>query len=200
MGRRQENIKNRHDRRYTAVQSRIERVLGRLLKRGKITGINVKVVSKESEIWCSTFYDHFKHLDEAVVQFNHKMRPELKKLLSEAKSLNCSPEVTFAKILHFIYVNREYYDVMVCCKNPVALLEIAEIFKKLICRDWSNYGEENTKRCFYVFAWEMSGVICYWGRVEKFDEQKIMGYAKYLAGLAKNVPRRLSVVDGGVRK
>ena len=49
-------------------------------------------------------------------------------------------------------------EVILGQKNPVVLVGAARIFRPVISAGWSNYGEENAEKCFYVFCWKMSEI------------------------------------------
>ena len=209
--RRKERIKNQNDKRYIETQSRYELAIGKFLKMGRISRLNTPVVCNEAKTCNSTFYDHYTHMDEAVDLFFHKMEPRLKCLLKESYRLCCGEkdnrrdsrngfaengganlEIIFFKILYFIYQNRDYYEIVISRGNSQALTKIAETFRPVIKRGWSNYGTEAEEKCFCLFSWELSGVLYYWGTFEKFDFGRITQHAKELSRLAQNATKRLA--------
>ena len=191
-GCRKGRVKNQEDQRYLIIQKRFELALGKFLRLGRVSRLNVADLSHEAKVWKSTFYDHFVHVDQAIEYFQHMMRPKIEELHTEASNEQCSMEIMFYKILFFIWRNQDYYNVMIYRQNPVAILEIAEIFKWEICKSWSKFGKAKEERCFQIFAWEMSGLICYWGKSEKFDRRKIDRLVHELKKLGQNATQRLT--------
>lgn len=185
-------VKNKNDTRYLKVQEKLERVIGRLIRRGKLAKLQVHEVSSEAGIYVSTFYDHFKNMDVAITQLDSKMSVSLTALCKEAEETGCSLEVTFSKILYFIQKNAEYYDMVTHRMNAVPLVQIVEIFRPLLCRYWRRFSAAENARIFQLYAWEFSGLIYYWGQQEKFDSAKIPEYSKRLARLTKTAPQRLA--------
>ena len=197
--RRKERIKNKLDKRFLEIQGRFDLAIGKFLKLGWVSRLNTPIVSDEAEVWDSTFYNHYEHMDEAIDLFFHKMEPQLKCLVGENGSSPSrerskkrrSLEMTFFKILYFVYQNREYYEVVIEKGHSQTLIKIAEEFRPVIARGWSTYGIEIDEKCFCVFAWELSGVLYYWGYYEKFDFDRIAQHAKELTKLARNATKRL---------
>lgn len=186
-----ERVKNRKDQRYLNVQERFDRALGKFLKRGRIARLQITEVSKEAKVYDSTFYDHYHHMDAAFEQFNNKHKENLKELYKEIKSQKLSLEITFSKILFFVYKNREYYDAVLYHKNITPLFQIAETFRPLITKKWRNYGEKVNERNFQLFAWEFYSLIYFWGTTENFHQSEISKHAKNLAKLAETACDRL---------
>ena len=192
LGRRKKSIKNRNDPRYLSTQKKFDTELETELSHGHVARLSIQKITQRTHVWRTTFYDHFLHLDDALNHFNHRMRPDLKKLEKEIESANCGSEVAFSKILHFIYLNKKYYGIVVRYRNSVALLDVPKSCSHVICKNWSNYGPDANSRCFSIFSWELCGVIYYWGHNEKFSKEKIPSYAKYISRLAHNATQRLS--------
>lgn len=203
---RKERIKNQNDKRYIETQKRYELAIGKFLKMGRISRLNTPVICSEAKTCNSTFYDHYTHMDEAIDLFFHKMEPRLKCLLKEScrfyysekhdekervENGGANLEMVFFKILYFIYQNREYYEIVISRGNSQALTKIAETFRPLIKRGWSNYGIEAEEKCFCLFSWELSGVLYYWGSFENFEFSQITQHAKELSRLAQNATKRL---------
>ncbi len=191
-GRRKERVRNRRDPRYLSIQKRYMCSLGKFLRRGRISRIQIKELSEKTHVWHSTFYDHFIHMDDAIEQYWHDLEPSLKELASELGGRNLSLTKIFTKILIFIYHNREYYDVVLTCGNYVALSVIIEIFLPLLSKGWSKYNQSKSELAIAIFAGEFSGEIYYWGRKEHFNFDRILEHAKTLAKLSENATQRLA--------
>lgn len=191
-GRRKERIKNRNNPRYLITHRRYLVALGKLLRRGKFSRIGVKELSKRTRVWKSTFYDHFIHMDDAIEQFWHEKNPELKQLAAEIAERDLTLRKIYTRILVFIYHNREYYDVIVSCRNYISLREILEIFRPLISTKWSRYESKKIEYAFTILTWEFAGEIFYWGKIEKFDFNKILKHSQRLARLSENATQRLA--------
>ena len=192
--RRKDLIKNKKDKRYIKTQSKFELAIGKFLDLGWISRLTTPRISNEAGVWASTFYDHYEHMDEAISAFSNKMEPGLRRLAKEADTIDGETklEIIFSKILYFIYQNREYYKIILRLGYAKTLLRIIEPFWEIVEEGWSNYGESIRLKCFNLFAWEMCGILHYWGVSENFDFDMIGRHAKSLSNLAQNVPRRLT--------
>ena len=136
-------------------------------------------------------------MDEAISDFSHQMDAELKELAKEVAEIiqhsegKVALEIVFYKILYFVYQRRKYYDVILATGYARTLTRVAETFRPVIEQDWSNYGMEAAEKCFCMFAWELGGVLYYWGTFEQFDFDRIGQHAKALSKLAQNATKRL---------
>jgi len=184
------NIKNRKDARYLKIEQRFQSSIGKFFKRGKLASLQASKISNDINVYPSTFYDHYKHLDDAFNKFERQMGPDLKALKKE--STNLSLENTYRKILFFIFKNQKYYDAILTRKDATPFLQIVEIFRPVLCRQWSNYSENLNEQIFQIFAWEFCGVICHWGTKGKFSQDEIDYYAIKLAKLTKTACARLA--------
>lgn len=191
-GRRKERVKSREDPRYVSVQRRYMKTIGKFLKRGHVSRLQIKELSEKSNVWKSTFYDHFAHMDDAISQFLHAKKPELEELYVALGTEQLSLTKIYKRILIFIYQNREYYDAILACGNYIALEDIINIFGPTISRGWSNYADDKTARAMIIFSLEFAGEIYFWGQKEQFDFDKISGHAKALAKLSENATQRLA--------
>lgn len=181
------------DARYQAVHKRYLRAIGKFIRHGKLSTIKIKELSDSAHVWKSTFYDHFLHADDAINQFWHAKDEELAELKTELGRFNeISIEKMFSKILIFIYHNREYYDVVVTRENPLPIVKIVEIFRDKIQQSWSKYDETVMQRCTMIFSWEFSAEICYWGKYERFDFDRIPTRVRELVRLCQNATQRLA--------
>lgn len=179
------------DVRFLLVEERLFRVLGGFLKRGRVAGLGVPDVATKAKVWDSTFYDHFKNMDDAIYRYDHRHDEAIKKLRMEIEDERLSMELAFCRILHFISKNKDYYSTHLARQNPVPFFSIAKTFRPVFACGWSNFGREKYDLCFKIFCGEMYGVIYFWGDSEKFDRDKITKHATYLCHLTKNATRRL---------
>lgn len=183
--------KNCNDKRFHHVRDRYYRALGHYLKRGKIINISVARLSEQAGVWCSTFYDHFKNVEDALDQYCHCYDQEIENLRDEIIQDKLTLELAICKVLKFINKHKLYYTNHMRFQNPAPFYTIIKIFRPLLACTWSNYGREKYDLGFKIFSGEMLGVIYYWGDSEGFDEKKIVGHANYLHRLATNATRRL---------
>ena len=183
-------IKNRKDARYLKNEKHFQLFLSKFFKRGKIARLQVTELTDHANVYTSTFYDHYKHMDDAFKKFEHQMEPDLKALKKESENL--SLENVYRKILFFIFKNQKYYDAILTRKDAAPLLQITEIFRPILCQNWSNYDKDLIEQIFQIFAWEFCGVICHWGVKEKFSQDQIDYYATKLTKLTKTACARLA--------
>ena len=186
------SIKNRNDVRFLKVQEKLEHALAKFLRKNYVARLCVPDLSREAKVWDSTFYDHYDNLDDAITQFSHKYDSNIKDLRHEVSRQNCSLEIAYAKILHFIYKNRDYYRTSFRCQNPTPIFSIITIFRPIIMKGWSNFNLDLLEFCFRILTAEVYAVIGFWGTKEKFNKDRISYYANYLARLSQNSAKRLS--------
>ena len=187
-----DRVKNRKDPRYLKVQERLDRALGKFIRKGRVSRLTIPELTTEASTYKSTFYDHFRHMDAAFEQLNHKYKKQLEALRKEiAETHVTDQELIYSKILFFIHNNREYYSTMIFCHNPVPFLEAISTFRVILSKTWSNYGGELNDYIFHLFSWEASSVIVYWGQKDHFYKSKIPEYAEKLAKLSQNATQRL---------
>ena len=185
-------LKKCNDQRFLRVQERLFNAIGHFLKRNTIASVGVTGLSSRAKIWDSTFYDHFRNMDDAIQKYNHRHDKAITELRDEVQGSQISMELTMLKILRFIKKHKNYYGICINRQNLIPFFSIAKIFRPIFTQSWSNYGREKFDLCFKIFCGELFGVICYWGCSEKFDDSKIQNYANYLSYLVQNTTRRLS--------
>ena len=183
--------KNCNDGRFLSNEERLYCALGYFLKHNLIGSISISDLTRKAKIWKSTFYNHFKNIDDALARYDHKYDDDILKLRRELEVENCSIKTATMRLLFFISKHKNYYKICLHCQNPIPIFSITKIFCPIFTKNWSNFGREKFNLCFRIFSGEVYGVICYWGNFEHFDYQKIKTYATYLSNLAKNTTKRL---------
>ena len=185
-------LDNCNDPRFLNVEERFYRAIGHYLYYGNFTSTGIVGICRKAKVWCSTFYDHFKNMDDALEKYNHKHDLDIKNLCNEAIEEHLSTEAAICKILHFISHHKDYYRTILRRENPIPVFRIFEIFRPLITRNWSYYSRECNDLSFKILSGEFFGVIYFWGTVERFDDNKIATHAIHVARLAQNTTKRLS--------
>ncbi len=184
-------LKNCNDGRFLSTEERLFRALGYFIERGAIGSISISDLTKRAKIWKSTFYNHFKSIDDALTHYDHKYDNDILKLRRELEIEKCSIKTATMRLLFFISKHKNYYKICLCHQNPVPIFNITKIFCPIFTKSWSYFGREKFDLCFKIFSGELYGVIYYWGNSEHFDCQKIKIHAAYLSNLAKNATKRL---------
>lgn len=185
-------LKSCNDGRFLRVEERLFRTLGYYLRHDLAASVGVSELANRAKIWKSTFYDHFKNMDDAINKYNHRFDRDIKKLCNEIIDMHIDIEPAILKILYFINKHKSYYSTCIHRQNLIPIFSIAKICRPIFAKNWSNFGREKFDFCFKIFSGELFGVIYYWGDCERFDDKKIKTYAIYLSNLAKNATRRLS--------
>ncbi|MBQ3325684.1 hypothetical protein IJG79_00840 [Candidatus Saccharibacteria bacterium] len=185
-------VKSIQDPRYINIQKRFNKIIEGFICRGQIMKLQVKIITTRANVSPSTFYDHYKDMDEAIFYANHRMEKELTCLKEEIISGNqCDLEIVYMKILFFIYKNRDYYEMATTCKNTLPLSQIMDTFQSIVCDKWRCLDREKLDWIFQIYVSEFTGIIIYWGQEEQFKKTKIHHYAKALARLNKTAYNRL---------
>ncbi|MBQ3271096.1 hypothetical protein IJH10_00630 [Candidatus Saccharibacteria bacterium] len=183
--------KNCTDIRFLKVQERFFDALGKTLHEGTLAKTGVAGLAGKAKVWDTTFYDHFRNLDDAIKQYDHRHDEEIKNLRDDILCTCPTMEYTFTKILVFIKSNKKYYKAHLERQNPAPFFSIAKIFRPILARSWSFYGRDQFDLCFRMFSGEFYGIIHFWGESEKFNESKINGHVARLIRLAQNATQRL---------
>lgn len=185
-------VKNTNDLRYQNTQRRLNKVIERYVRQRRITRLKAKVISYVAKVNVSTFYDHYGNIEDALNYVDNRMKEELKNL---KKEINATREddlqKIYVRILHFIYKNKDYYEMITYRKNQFSLQQITEIFRPIICQKWNKYKDADIEMIFQIFAWEFSGVVYCWAQNDKFNEHRIVYYAKKLEKLTNTACQRL---------
>ena len=185
-GKARRKIKNQFDRRYTKVQSAIDRVIGKFIRHGHIAGMCVTEVSREANIYTSTFYEHHQNLDEAIQHFDSKMQNDLNELMTETLETKSNLEVLYSKLLYFIFKHKEYYASVINSNNIAALLLAVAIIKPKLTEAWKDISPPNFSYKFTILSWTICGEIWWWGAKENFKEESIPKLAKKLIKLTRS--------------
>ena len=184
-------LKNCNDGRFLSVEERLFRALGYFLKRNSIGSINISDLTRKAKVWKSTFYNHFKSIDDALTRYDHKYDNDILKLRQELEAENCNPRTAIMRLLFFISKHKNYYEICLHRQNPIPIFSITKIFCPIFTKNWSHFNHEKFDLCFKIFSGELYGIIYHWGNSEHFDRQKIKTHAVYLNNLAKNATKRL---------
>ncbi len=163
-------VKNRNDKRYIKVQAAIDAVLEKFIRHGHVAGMNITEVSKEANIFKSTFYDHHASLDEAISHLDTQARSDLKQILRETEETKCSLEMLYYKIVYFICKNKEYYIGMVKNGNIRPILIVTTVIKPLVVKNWRFKRQDKIDERYRVVEWKICGIIWYWGVNDNFSE------------------------------
>lgn len=184
-------LKGCNDGRFLRVEERLFRTLGYFLKHNLIGSINVSSLTTRAKVWQSTFYDHFKNIDDALICYDHRYDAAILKIRKEIEDEKCNLETAIMRLLFFIYKHKSYYGVCLHRQDLVPIFSMAKIFRPIFSEKWSNFGREKYDLCFKIFCGELYGVIYYWGNVEKFNQEKIKNHVANLSKLARNTTHRL---------
>ncbi|MBR3264088.1 hypothetical protein IKF94_02565 [Candidatus Saccharibacteria bacterium] len=184
--------KNCTDARFLKVEEKLYKAVGESLRDGNIVKNGASGLASKAKIWGSTFYDHFKNVDDAVTSYAYSRDQGVKDLRDDILCSCPTMEFTFTKVLAFIRKNKYYYKSFIERQNQVPFFSMAKIFRPILARSWSYYGREQLDLCFKMFCGEFFGVIYFWCETEKFDESKIPQHVKLLIRLSQNATRRLS--------
>lgn len=184
-------IENCTDTRFLKVEERLFDALGETLRKGAVVKTGVTGLANKAKVWDTTFYDHFRNLDDAIRRYDHRHDEEIKDLRDDVLCTCPTMEFTFTKILSFIKNNKKYYKAHLKRQNPAPFFSIAKIFRPILARSWSYYGRDQFDLCFRMFSGEFYGIIHFWGETEKFDETKIKGHVTRLIRLSQNATQRL---------
>ncbi len=183
-------IRNRNDKRYVRVQDRFNNIIESFIRRGHIMKLKVRSVSDDANVYASTFYDHYKNMDDALIYAENRMKKDLHEL-KKTVAHNQDLEIIYLKILFFIHKHKDYYETVINWGKVSPLSQIVGDFRISICKKWRHYDKHELDRIFMIFSWEFGGVITFWGKHEHFDKTKIPIYAKKLARLSSTACERL---------
>ena len=129
-------ISNCQDPRFKNVEKRLFNAIGYALRHGNIAGIGIPELSSRAKVWDSTFYDHFKNVDDALERYNHCHDVAIKKLRDEIAKEHISTETAILKLLYFIKKHKNYYHTVLYRQNPIPIFSISKIFSPLITKSW----------------------------------------------------------------
>lgn len=186
---RRHNIKNTKDKRYLRVQEAIQRGMSKFIRRGHVAGLRVSEVSKEANIYASTFYDHHDNLDDAVVALDNCQNADLAKIVAEAKKDQLSLTILYSRLLYFICKHKDYYSTLVKSNNIHGFLIVILAAKPAIEGAWKENLVRYSDYKFTISAFTLTGELWWWAKKEKFSEDKITKLARRLEALTCGVEK-----------
>ncbi len=187
-------VKNKSDPRYICVQDRFNKIIEQLIRKGRLMKTRAKGISRKANVNPSTFYDHYRGMDDALKYVCIRMEKELRKIKKEVGD-SCDLGIVYLKIFYFIWKNKDYYGTMIHYKMDLPLVRIMEIFRPIICRKWRHYSQTHIEQSFRILCGEFCGIISYWGQKEKFDDGRISHYVKKMTLLSQDTCGRLQNIQ-----
>lgn len=182
------------DKRFLRSERLILKAMAILLHRKRTVSIKVVDLCRTAKITPSTFYRHYRNVDEVVEKYEEKLRRKIYRKMTQL-SRTMVPKRIFQHLLLLIYQDRIYFKVTLEREQVQTLKEITQNLVEF---------EEIERRCQYmspmkraIFEHEILGLITMWGEQDNFDLNLIEYYAFQINQLLETAPRRLNWLSSG---
>lgn len=143
--------KNPNDPRITITKQKITHALNQnLIENPSLSNCNF-VVYHRAGVGQSTFFDHFKDLDEVMTLQKEAIRAEFKARLFKNLPQNSSYNKIFTFIAVFIMQHRDFYEATSRCGDYQPFEEIICLARKHLTATWPNNLKPSAKNRLYVF-------------------------------------------------
>lgn len=177
------------DKRFLRSDKLILRALVISLHRKHTVSIKVIDLCRIAKIATSTFYRHYRNVDEVVENYEEKLRRKIHRKMTRL-SPTTVPRKIFRNLLLLIYQDRIYFKIALEREQVQILKDIIQGLTGFqeIARCCQNMSP--MKRV--IFEHEILGLITMWGEQDNFDLDLVEYYAFQINQLCETAPRRLN--------
>lgn len=148
-------------------------------------------ISREAQVNQTTFYAHYDGVEKAVRGIEKFTEKDIAKMVKEMAEQNYTLEMGYMKLLAYVARNKEYFYGAMIRVTGGSIEKICAEIRPFLTAGWSNFDEATRNRIYAEFCGELLGTVWFWGKYEKFSEEKIDAHAKELTRLTKTACERL---------
>ena len=189
-------VKRADDARYLKSEGLIITAAAKLAHDGR--RVTVTKICEQAGIFISTFYRHFRGINEMLEACNEMLAVGLEEILTEAKRNELSLEQIFQQWAFFLYRHQDLFCLVTATGGMGVALVILEHLRPLAVMKWRS-SPEVIEYIYLIFSYEVMGIWMRWAKREKFNIDKIPGHARELDYLARTALQRLgglAEIDG----
>lgn len=153
--------------------------LSKILREKNSVQIKVKDVAEVAGIAMSSFYLHYRSLDEVISRNEKKITDYINHFIEIELNKQSSMNDSMSKILYYLYRHREYLDVIGYSCNFKIAINIITCLTPLLKRSWPNYPARINDKLTNILIMECCAELNLWWQ-EGFTFDTIKTHAKNL--------------------
>lgn len=172
---------------YSKTERRILLSLGQVVQKRHAISIRVQDLKEETGLSGSSFYIHYKSLDDLIEINENRFLEDLRKTLATLDQENITSEYFYRQVLLVIYRYRDFFSISFFAKsNHLPILFVAEI-KTFTIKDWNDYGLEVNDLIFGQFQASLIKELDFWS-AEEFAIDELNKHANVIAQINRSTP------------
>lgn len=158
--------RRRHAKKYYLKYKQVEeKIQTSLFPPKRYSSKTIKAHAKDSGIWASSFYRHYKNLDTARATIEKRYITDFRKVISKDRDAHTA----FSTLILFVLKNRHFFVAAIKRGDYYVLLAmLGEIFPK-ISQTWPKMSKNTTEHIKELVKNQLLGELIYWGETTKFN-------------------------------
>ena len=152
--------------------------------------VTITSICQRAGIFTSTFYRHYRSINELVETCSENLLQGFNVLLNEVDKERLSMEKLFKKWAWFIYQNREAFMLSILMDQKDLLLSMMRELRPVATLNWRS-SPQKTAKVYLIYSYEVIGIWMNWAKQEKFNIDKIVPHAQELNFLTRTALQRL---------
>ena len=173
---------------YFGTEKRILNALSSILRDRSSVHIKVKDVASVAGIASSSFYIHYKSLDDVISRNEHRIVNGVTHIIKTELVKNSSPAEIMKKSLYFLYRHRDYLDIVGYSCNVKFSIAVIMCLLPVLEKSWPKYPEEIRRKLENMLVLECCAELNLWWN-EKFSFNKIAEHAGHLVYISVSTPK-----------
>lgn len=157
------------------------------MQKQRAINIHVRDLKEETGMAASSFYIHYKSLDDLIEVNENRVLAEVRAMLSEVDQETISVECFYRHILFIIYRYRDFFAICFYSNSATLLALVVDEFESFVMKDWNDYGVEVNACIFGQFQASLIKEIDFWS-MENFDIDKLNKHANTIAKINRSMP------------
>lgn len=173
---------------YFGTEKRILNALSSILRDRSTVHIKVKDVADVAGIAISSFYLHYKSLDDVITKYERKIVSGIARIVKTELTKNSPPIEAMKKALYFLYRHRDYLDIVGYSSNIKFSIEVISNLVPLLEKPWPKYPEDIKRKLENMLTLECCAELNLWWN-EGFSFSKIAEHAGHLVLISITTPK-----------
>ncbi len=178
---------------YSDTERRILIASANLLKEKHSVNIKIREVSKAAGIACSSFYLHYRSINDLIDVQSKRVLDDVRGLVDKLLTEKSSTEKKLLKLLIFLYKRRELLTLIDTTGNINLLAKIMKEIRPISEKGWLKYSNSITVGLKNMLVAEYIAELRLWSK-ENYSVNYLEVHAHRLAYFTINTPRFFAAV------
>lgn len=183
--------KNPNDPRYLKNHRRLYRSLNQTLSEHFSLTLHPVDIYRRANLAHSTFFDHFKNLDQAFASEQKSILLEFKTSFADLDPKTFPVNKTFDKIIVFMLKNRDFFAACSATHNNTTFLKMLRFLRPYLTQNWRHFGSRLDTRIFVLYSAGLEACFQDWAKTG-FSPDTVKSVAAHLTRFTRSFEAHLS--------